>query len=642
MDVRYLTKSRFKLAVGCPTKLFYTGKKDYANTNEGNEFLEMLADGGFQVGELAKLKYPGGIEITSKQIEKAIAETQALLQQENVILFEPAIVHGNFLVRVDVLVKYGQMLEVIEVKAKSYSGDPASLSGKRKAIAGDILPYLQDVAFQKYVVQMAFPQATVTASLLMPDKSKHATVNGMNQWFKVHRDGHNTQVLVDERARKPGLADTVLTCVNVDYLANEVLNEPLDIPGGQGSLAALASLWADHYLRDEKLPPIIGGQCGSCEYKADPASLLKSGFHECWKQARQWSDSDFEQGTVLDLWNFRGKDKLIQQGVCKLSQVTEEDLKLIDHVLSPLSIAQRQWLQVNGLPAEWKEQGFYLDVDGLAAAMRDWVYPLNLIDFETAAVALPFHAGRRPYEQVAFQFSHHVLEADGCLRHAHQFLHDTPGEFPNYHFVRALREALRHDHGTIFRWSHHENSILKAIKEQLEAESRPPPDRDALIEFIHSITKDGERAMVDLADIARKHYFHPATKGSCSIKKVLPSVLASSPHLRDTYRQPIYGAPGGIPSLNFQNIAWWQTGSDGRVLDPYKLLAGELEDDMDDEDNPGINQGGAASYAYLRLQFEDLSDAERTALRRGLLRYCELDTLAMGFVVQSWHTTITT
>ena len=25
---RYLTKSRFKLAVQCPTKLFYTGKKD--------------------------------------------------------------------------------------------------------------------------------------------------------------------------------------------------------------------------------------------------------------------------------------------------------------------------------------------------------------------------------------------------------------------------------------------------------------------------------------------------------------------------------------------------------------------------------------------------------------------------------------
>ena len=71
--------------------------------------------------------------------------------------------------------------------------------------------------------------------------------------------------------------------------------------------------------------------------------------------------------------------------------------------------------------------------------MRSWTYPLHLIDFETAAVALPFHAGRRPYEQVGFQFSHHVLEADGSLRHADQFLCDDPGVFPNYAFVRALR-----------------------------------------------------------------------------------------------------------------------------------------------------------------------------------------------------------
>ena len=50
---RYLTKSRFKLALECPTKLYYTGKPEYANTNNENEFLAMLADGGFQVGELA-------------------------------------------------------------------------------------------------------------------------------------------------------------------------------------------------------------------------------------------------------------------------------------------------------------------------------------------------------------------------------------------------------------------------------------------------------------------------------------------------------------------------------------------------------------------------------------------------------------
>ena len=66
-NARYLTKSRFKLAVECPTKLFYTGKSEYRNTSNEDEFLAMLADGGFQVGELAKLMYPSGVEIKAKK-----------------------------------------------------------------------------------------------------------------------------------------------------------------------------------------------------------------------------------------------------------------------------------------------------------------------------------------------------------------------------------------------------------------------------------------------------------------------------------------------------------------------------------------------------------------------------------------------
>ncbi len=634
--IRYLTKSRFKLAVDCPTKLYYTGKKEYANAYDGNEFLAMLADGGFQVGELAKQMYPDGIEILVKAPDQAVSETAQYLGQENFTLFEPAIVVGNFLVRVDVLIKRGNSLQVIEVKAKSYSGDPASLSGKRKPIAGDFLPYVQDVAFQKYVVQQAFPHCSVSAYLLMPDKSKTAQVNGLNQWFKVQRTGRSTEVLVDARAEAPGLAESVLTCISVDHLANEVINNPLEIPGGQGSMAELAALWAQSYQDNTRIAPMIGAQCGRCEFKGELGADKRSGFHECWKQANNWTDADFADGTVLDVWNFRGKDKLIQQGVVKLKQVTDADLGMTDFDLSVLSNNQRQWLQVGGLPPDCQAQGYYLDRDGLAAEMRNWVYPLHLIDFETASVALPFHAGRRPYEQVAFQFSHHTLQEDGSLAHVDELLCAEPGEFPNYQFVRALFESLRHDKGTVFRWSHHENSILNAIKKQLELDAAPPADKDELITFINSITKGGERAMVDLADVARKHYFHPATKGSCSIKKVLPAVLEGSPGLRALYMHPVYGAEGAIPSKNFKNMVWLQRGPDGLILDPYKLLKGELEGVDEDEENPGINQGGAASYAYLRLQFENLGPDERKALKNGLLRYCELDTLAMAFVVQGW------
>ena len=45
---RLLSKSRFKLGVECPTKLFYTGKSEYVNNNLDNNFLAALAEGGYQ------------------------------------------------------------------------------------------------------------------------------------------------------------------------------------------------------------------------------------------------------------------------------------------------------------------------------------------------------------------------------------------------------------------------------------------------------------------------------------------------------------------------------------------------------------------------------------------------------------------
>ena len=55
MKPRYLTKSRFKQALECPTKLFYVGKKkEYADNSLSDDFLIALAKGGYQVGELAK------------------------------------------------------------------------------------------------------------------------------------------------------------------------------------------------------------------------------------------------------------------------------------------------------------------------------------------------------------------------------------------------------------------------------------------------------------------------------------------------------------------------------------------------------------------------------------------------------------
>jgi hypothetical protein len=251
----------------------------------------------------------------------------------------------------------------------------------------------------------------------------------------------------------------------------------------------------------------------------------------------------------------------------------------------------------------------------------------------------------RPYEQVAFQYSHHVMQADGHVEHKGQFLLAEPGVFPNFEFARSLKAQLEGDTGTVFMWSHHENTILNRIMIQLDEAMNPPDDADELRLFLASLTKSGDRAMYDLCDLAKSAYFHVATKGSVSIKKVLPAMLASNSWLRHQYARPIYGANGEMPSLNYKDFTWLPIDAQGKSIDdPYEILRdigsemlGESLPVGQDPDELVIAEGGAAATAYSRLQFEDLKDAQRSQIEQALLRYCELDTLAMVMVVQGWH-----
>ena len=647
---RYLTKSRFKTAVECPTKLFYTGKrKEYADSMADNEFLAMLAEGGYQVGALAKLQYPDGIEIFEKDHATAEAKTRDLLSRESVVLFEPAIRFGSFFIRIDILIKTGKHFELIEVKAKSYNSKTPEFYNKNGSIKPTVLPYVQDAAFQTWVLQQAYPDASITTNLMMPDKAQAAPVDGVNQIFKFNRGGE-VETRVPDGVDAKLLAETLLAKVNVTTDVANILKDPIDFPGGPAFIGQAASIWADAYAKDQRIPPIIGRYCKSCQFKTEPGGALKSGFHECWKQANDWQDDDFKNGLVLDLANCRKIPALIDQGVYKLSQVDKEDLGEFDEEAGSqgLTATQRQWFQVNGLPEYCRSKGYYFDDYLARSEMTKWTYPYHFIDFETAAVALPFYAGMRPYEQIAFQFSHHVMTETGQISHVGEFLCVTPGDFPNFKFARALKRELENDDGTVFMWSHHENTILSRISTQLQSDANPPADADELQTFLGTVTKGGTRAMVDLCALASKAYFHPDTKGSSSIKKVLPAILKSSPLLQRTFSQPIYGAPNGIISLNFaspEGFAWIVVESDGRVSDPYAKLKQGAKDllpegfeETDEGETSVIAEGGAASTAYARLQFEDMDTEARTRIESALLRYCELDTLAMVMIMNSWIT----
>ena len=72
----------------------------------------------------ACMMHPGGLAIETLNSEDAIIQTNEALQDENVILYEPAITYDDkFLIRVDVFEKEGNDVDLIEVKAKSWSSE---------------------------------------------------------------------------------------------------------------------------------------------------------------------------------------------------------------------------------------------------------------------------------------------------------------------------------------------------------------------------------------------------------------------------------------------------------------------------------------------------------------------------------------
>ena len=255
-------------------------------------------------------------------------------------------------------------------------------------------------------------------------------------------------------------------------------------------------------------------------------------------------------------------------------------------------------------------------------------------------MALPFTKGRYPYETTAFQYSHHQLDKDGSLIHTEWI--STDRVFPNFDFVRALKRDLEGDSGTIFRYSHHENSVLNQIAEQLCFSQEP--DKEELIAFIHSITHDtkderyGERDMVDLCEVVVRYYYDPSMRGSNSIKVVLPAVLRSR-ELQKLYDKPYreYVSSPNFAEFDFSLINYIDE-SHTEVGNPYKYLPTIGAELLEESDTSGgeerINNGGLANVNYAKLQYDGLSDEEKLKLKNALLRYCELDTMAMVLIYQ--------
>lgn len=425
--MRLLTKSRFKLGLECPTKLYYTHKEVYTNHKLEDTFLEALAQGGFQVEELARMYYPNGEAILGEDwnYESLAQRTAELLQQENVVIFEAAFLYEELFIRVDILVKKGNQIKLIEVKAKSIDGNEHdSFIGKRGGLNSSWLPYLYDISFQYYVIKKCHPEWNITPYFKLVDKSTTSSIDGLNQFFKITKKSDlRTGIEVKTGISLEDVGRPVLTLINVH---TEVTLIHTHNPSySTFSFSELVDYFQSHYSQDIKIITPIGIYCKKCEFY-DENQPDKSGLHECWKHQLKLNDEQIEQAKVYDIWNFRGAASLMTKGIYFIKEVTAENLN-IKYEVGKLSNSERQWLQIQ--KEQEQDSTPYLDIENLKITMNQWKFPLNFIDFETSAVALPFTKERHPYESIAFQFSHHIVEETGAVIHHFEYLNASRVSF---------------------------------------------------------------------------------------------------------------------------------------------------------------------------------------------------------------------
>jgi Domain of unknown function(DUF2779) len=199
-----------------------------------------------------------------------------------------------------------------------------------------------------------------------------------------------------------------------------------------------------------------------------------------------------------------------------------------------------------------------------APALREFAArlerPCYYLDFETIGFAAPIWEGTRPYEALPFQWSCHVDTGSGRLEHR-EFL-DVSGRPPMRACAEALVETLGSE-GPILVYTGYEARVIGDLAARY-------PDLAQLLDAIRA-------RIVDLYPLVKEHYYHPAMRGSWSLKAVLPTVA---------------------PELDYAEL-------------------GEVRD------------GVEAQSAFLEAIAPGTSAARRAALQNALSDYCRYDTLAM-------------
>jgi len=612
--MRRLSKSDFKTACNCTTKLYYK-KKGFSRSNEGNDYLQFLADGGHQVGKLATMQFPDGIDInTGNDHKEAKKQTALYLKEENITLFEPYIESDQKIIRIDILNKKGNHYQLIEVKSKSYNSKEDPTAQKK-----GLKEYIYDLAYQYLVLHEYLAQKdepfTITPYLYLPDKSKRSKTEGLNSLFKLREEEFSGKTFravavdIDENYRKDIEKEDLLVLVD---LYDEVIELQEEIK--QRSTAFLKSL--NPVLINEQAK--LNKGCFSCEYNVANEEFKDSGFELCWKE------KDDPEHSIIDLYyaGSLGKKSLgIENLVDHLIEINRLSLDDIpEEFIGDGSRGQRQRIQLEF--TERKQEYFS---DNMTEDLK-WDYPLHFIDFETATAALPYHKGMNPYEAVAFQWSCHTIREPGAEPEHFEWINMNQ-IFPNFDFAGALMDCIGTE-GTVLMWATHENTILRNIFNQMEKYNYVDEELNIWLKGIVKFGKEDQTRLLDMNKFTLEHYFHPKMKGKTSIKKVLPAVLYENTSERISRWLKEFDSKFSL--LNEK---------DGRITDPYAQLPPL---DIFDQGEKYLKDGGGAMAAYQDILFGlRKNDAKSLkAYEKGLLNYCKLDTLAMVIIWEHWKTSL--
>jgi hypothetical protein len=158
----------------------------------------------------------------------------------------------------------------------------------------------------------------------------------------------------------------------------------------------------------------------------------------------------------------------------------------------------------------------HIDVYRIGEFIKGVEYPINFLDFETFQNAVPKLDGQRPYMQLPFQYSLHILHEDGELEHK-EYLGDEHSD-PRPALAKQLPSDITST-GTIIAFNQSfEKSVIKTLANEYEKQA------EALLGM-------NDRFIDLITPFRNLMYYHPAFNGSFSIKSILPALFPGDDEL---------------------------------------------------------------------------------------------------------------